>query len=234
MNGDAVRKSLTVLGPGPDCLAIDDLVQSLEGGQGDIQKENAAKHVSTCAYCKAELAMFQTFADGNVRSEERRDVEAIVSKLRRNSPVPSESWWTRLLQIRIWAPAGVAFASIVLVVVLWGPGRPGGPEVSGPGDVMRSHAVTLIAPLGDLPEAPEQLRWNGVSGATGYRVRLSEVDHTELWSGATAGTEIALPDDIRRKITPLKTLDWQVLAVDDRSSTLADSGLRQFRVVAAK
>lgn len=232
MTDDAARKLTAVLAPGPDCQPIDELVSSMAGEHGEELSRSAQEHVSSCAHCKAELSLFQSFEAGEIRDDERAAVEAITARLRKNPPVPRQTWWTRLWEVKLWAPAGVALAAAALVMTLWIPRTTDrGPLVSGSEDTLRTHAVNVLSPVGDTQQVPTQLTWSPVAGAASYKVRLSEVDGTELWNGITTQTTISLPESIQHKLTPLKTVDWQVVAFTAAGQQIAESGTHHFRVL---
>jgi hypothetical protein len=96
---------------------------------------------------------------------------------------------------------------------------------------MRSHQVTVIAPMGDVLKVPAQVQWQAVSGAAKYEVRLLEVDRTELWKAETAYSHIDLPPSVQSRIVPAKSLVLQVRAFDSAGQSVGESDMVRFRLL---
>ena len=206
-----------------DCPALDQLIDLLSA------KDPATEaHLAGCAHCTNEIALFREFEQPAVRPNEKADVDAIVARLRQNSPVPkAASWWN----IKWMAPASVVMAALLVGLFLWTPNRSNsGPQVSGGDDAMRSARVEVLSPLGTLFHAPEKLEWQSVKGAVRYRISLEEVDHTAVWSGTVEQSSVFLPADVLAKVVPRKTFTWQVLALDAKGSVIGDSGTQRFKL----
>ena len=214
------------LGQGEECPALDHLIELLS-----IKNAATEAHVASCAHCTTELALFREFEQPAVRTDEKADVEAIVARLRQNSPVPKASWWKSMWTMRWMVPASVAMAAILVGLVLWAPGRnTPAPEVSGGDDAVRSARLEIVSPTGTLWEAPGSLQWVAVKGAARYKVTLDEVDRTAVWSATVESSNAALPPDVLAKVVPRKTFAWQVVALDARGAVIADSGSQRFRM----
>jgi hypothetical protein len=69
-----------------------------------------------------------------------------------------------------------------------------------------------------------------VDRAVSYRVRLIEVDQTELWTASATSPSIEIPAEVRARITPLKKLLWEVTAIDTDGRSVATSGTQSFRL----
>jgi hypothetical protein len=98
-------------------------------------------------------------------------------------------------------------------------------------EVFRSGHFGVISPTGDLRERPEELRWENVSNAVRYQVRLLEVDGNELWKAETAADHIDLPASVCARIVPAKTLFLEVTAFDSGGSKVGDTGQVRFRLL---
>ena len=68
--------------------------------------------------------------------------------------------------------------------------------------IMRSTAVVVVAPVGDLRTTPTRVEWRAVPGAAKYRVRLLEVDRNELWAAETDEVHMDLPVAVQARIVP--------------------------------
>jgi molybdopterin converting factor small subunit len=216
----------------PDCLETSELESMLEDEKrtGGNRAEGWA-HVQHCAHCQGEIELLRSFLTEQVTVEEQPHIDAIVRDLRKNSPAKHSPWWKTLLTPWALTPALAAVAVAVVVFVNIGHQRPGD-VVLKPGDqVVRSQAIRVVAPVGDLNGVPEVLTWNAASGAFSYRVMVFEVDRTLLWTTSATSTQVAIARDLSTKIVPGKTLLWQIEALDASGSVIAASGLTQFRVV---
>jgi hypothetical protein len=219
------RETMQVFGPTRDCTPLDELTLLLEGREGEEVQRRARTHVDGCAYCRTELALLNEFESPVLRAGEPEAVRAIADRLRRHSPAKAQAWWKQLWQPRILVPASVALAAMLLAIVVVLPSRrgPGRLDVPVGTEVMRSQAVEAIAPIGDLDSSPKEMEWRPVADASRYVVRLMEVDRTVLWNTNIAQTKVAIPGAVQEKISPLKTLLWDVRALDISGNTIATS-----------
>ena len=229
---DFLRRAL---GPGKDCLAVEQLEACLQMGAAPDQ----LKHLDSCAYCQSELELLRSFYEAprdDAEAEAVRQITERLSSPRVASAAARKSWWQSLFGAGWFRPA-VVLAAAALIIAGVGlelrrrtaPGLlvPPGPEAN----VMRSGKLNLVSPVGDIPNVPARIDWSPVSGAARYTVRLLEVDHTELWNGETQESQLAIPASIREKIQPAKALLVQVTALDSTGRQLAESEFVRFRVL---
>jgi hypothetical protein len=213
--------------PTPECLTIEQLASAATDGA-------AARHLESCAYCRNELALLESFTSAEPSMIEAPAVEWIATEVRRRvvEQTREKSVWERLTG---WIPAGAprwvpagAFAAIVLLI---GSGvylmRQGHPEIGE--TVWRSASVAVIRPAGDLTAAPSEFAWQAVAGARRYRVRLLEVDRTEVWSAETEATQLAVPPGIASQLQPGRSFLWQVVA-EGPAGPIAESNLQTFHI----
>lgn len=218
----------------PECPPLAELL-------GTVNSDAAlSSHVAQCPHCQAELALAS-------KMDEPGDAAAVGHIAKRLSRVnwaeagrtgviaTPESLWSRLTRPRILAPAALCFASLLVLVAVVQVNRPqGGTDWQAPREEaiasqhQRSQQVRGLAPLGQVPSVPDLLRWEKVSGAKEYRVRLMEVDHRDVWQGRVAEESAALPAEAARKILPGKRMLWDVTAFDDHGKEIADSGSMEF------
>jgi hypothetical protein len=214
-------------GPTPECLTV----EQLAGAQSN---QAAMRHLAECSYCRNELALLESFTTAEPSMMEAPAVEWIATEVRRRvvEQTREKSVWERLTRWLPsggprWVPAG-AFAAIVLLigsgVYLLRQERPESSET-----VWRSASVAVIRPVGDLTAAPADFAWQGVSGARSYRVRLLEVDRTEVWSADTEARQIAIPPGIAVQLQPGRTFLWQVVA-QGPAGPIAESNLQSFHI----
>jgi len=223
------NKLSDIFGSTAECPPVEELVKALEAPRTGETRAACEQHIASCAYCSAQLALFRNFETAQPKSEERAAISAIVSRLRKESPASVEPWWSRIWKPRILAPAAIALAaaSVMIVVNV----HPGGSNLDTPvASVMRSNQLVPVAPLGQITQPPSQLKWQPIAAAAQYKVRLLEVDKTELWSTTTAAANIEIPSQVQAKIVPSKKILWEVTALDSTGATLASSGIRSFVV----
>lgn len=205
-----------IFGPTSECPSIDDLA-----------KAHHRQHLSTCAYCTSQWALFRNFESGEASSDESEALATIVSRLRKDSPVAPEPWWTRIWRPKVLAPAMIAVAAASLILTAYLNSRTSSLDLPAE-NVMRSTRLVAVAPLGQIAQQPSQLRWEPVPGAAKYNIRMLEVDRTELWSASSDAPAVNIPESVRTRIVPLKTLLWEVSAIDSAGRVLAASGIQRF------
>lgn len=210
------------LEPTADCIAITRL--------GDELTDVERNHLATCPRCQAELALFDAFNSDSATPDELREGQWIASELRRRLDPPSN---VKRFQLRSRAFSGLAAAAVAVIVVgtaYWMENREPSLDTNvGVQGVYRTSRLEVIAPVGDLPEAPRALHWTAVADATSYSVQILEVDRSLLWSAETPRATIILPADVIAQFAPGKTLLWEVTARRG-SVVLASSGIQRFRV----
>jgi hypothetical protein len=227
-----MEKDLTsLLQPSAECSELAETITMLDGTRGQERQLNCQQHVAACAYCSSQLALFREFDSAEPRPEEKKIISEIVSQLRRDSPAASAPWWKRInWRPRVWIPGSLGIAAMALLLVMMlTPRVDRFPSLTPSGDtVLRSVQVVPISPLGDVQLKPLTLRWQPVDHAASYRVRLLEVDRTELWSLTVAAAVAEIPASTRTKIVPAKKLLWEVTASDSAGQVLAQSGEQSF------
>jgi hypothetical protein len=214
------------------CPGIEELVAGLERGEPHVRA-----HCDGCSYCQTQLALYREFEAAAPSAEEARDVRWIAEKLRDshkgvNAVEPSVSWWQRWTSPRAMIPLGLAFACLLVVVTVvtsrhnasFSP-----PRISE-NETLRSSSLELIQPEGQLSEAPGELRWKPVAGASTYQAEILEVDGNPLWTASASGSWVAIPSDIRKRIVPGKRLLWRVSARRPDGSELLISETKSFNL----
>jgi hypothetical protein len=238
MEEQALKKALH---PGPDCISAEQLGRYADGALPAREHAAVHAHVVSCVNCQSEMALLQAFTTLTVSDQEAAAVNAGVGALRRREteifgdnarPRMSLRRWMAVSTMRPAAAAAVVLLGMIGGYYLTRPARPGFPtDIGTRSDTTRSLAVALRAPVGDVAQAPERFEWAPVDGASRYRVRLTEVDRREIWSGETPDTAIVIPAPVRVQVVPSKTLLWHVTAYDAAGTPIAESDLQRFRLV---
>ena len=237
------------LGPGDECLPLE-LLEKFGIGDSIPPAPLAghpallAAHIESCRYCQTQIQMLREFHTGALSETETEAVRLISARLRTRSneifqaakePVPAqEPWWRIFWRVPWLSPAALALAGILVVVAVGLQMRNGHPVLRPPRpdeEVLRSNAISIIAPSGDIQQVPGEISWQAAPNAVRYEARLLEVDGTELWKGETAANRIDLPAPMRARIVPAKTLLCQVSAFDASGHRVAQSDTVHFRLL---
>lgn len=208
------------LAPTPECVGLARLGEDLDAAE--------RAHVESCARCQSELALFREIGREETSAGEAREVEWIAGELRRRNNVVA-------FRPKAWRVLYAAAAVFVMVIGIgyWMQLRE--PSIDAPLDgaaVYRSARLDVIAPVGDLAQAPNELRWTAVPEAARYRVQIAEVDGTLLWSAGTTQSRVALPPGVIAQFAPGKSLRWEVKAFRGEEM-LASSDTQTVRVSVA-
>lgn len=218
------------LGRTPECPPIEALERILD--QSHDADPRVRTHAANCAFCKTELRMLKSFLEAEVPASDSAAIRQITSKLR-EKPHPASSWIERMFGTGWLRPTAMALAGVLIVIAIglqWRHRSPALDTTAG-SNVFRSGTVVISSPVGDLQNAPAEIRWEVVPLATRYEAHLMEVDHHELWRGESAQPNIAIPADQRAQIVPLKTLLIKVDAFDSSGRKVAESEVVRFRVL---
>ena len=222
---DARKGWQDALSATPECIDMMRFAEELEPA--------SAAHLETCPRCQAELALYREFEREDASAENAAAGQWIAGELRRRFDHPA-----RVLPFRSRATrALVAAAAAVLIVAgagYWLEMRE--PSIDGAlGEgpaVYRNASIEVISPAGDLPAAPNELRWTAVPLASEYRVKILEVDATPVWSAVTSSTRVSLPPTVIAQFAPGKSLSWEVKAFRG-DEVLASSETQVVRVSVA-
>lgn len=228
------------LRPGPDCPPIEELETLVSGAvtQGEL-----SAHLRSCPYCQTELHLLRTFeAEDAQAGSEARKVAVLLKKrskeiIRQSRPAETRvPWWKGVFTIPRLAQASLAMALVLVVagvaIHFQTTEKPTSIAQNGTNpEVFRSGQFGVISPTGDLRARPEEVRWEKVSAAVCYQLRLLEVDGNEVWKAETTADHIDLPSAVRARIVPAKTLFFEVTAFDSSGSKVGDTGQVRFRLL---
>jgi hypothetical protein len=244
-----LRQLKEALAPSSACATIEELAALADASLAAPLRSRIAAHVASCERCEVELALFKEFESASPRAEEQAAVEWIVTRLRRRfrearvaavEAVPDtheeeEGFWGRLFRLKPMSAVGFGLAAAMLLVAVNLELREGREptlptRVEEGAQILRSNALELRSPAGDLDAPPAELRWEPIAGAASYSIEVMEVDRTTVWKADVAGSPVALPDAVRERLVPGKPLLWKAQAKDAAGRTLATSPLQRFRV----
>jgi hypothetical protein len=162
------------------------------------EKEELIDHVLKCQKCRTKFEVLNA-----VKHKSQPQVRPYF---------PRFSWKFAV------AAAAVFLAVIISAVFI----------VFRPADqTLRGNApseLVLLKPDEKVSGPPTLFIWKAPENANGYRFKLVNDDLETLYHKTLKekeGTEISLPQDIQKKLTPGKTYIWSVEAYDDEGNYVA-------------
>lgn len=237
-NLNNIRAWQDAVAQGKDCLSPDDL-QALLQNNGS---ESSRQHVGDCPHCQAELAMIESFAAAKSPEVsdvgQREEIAWIVARLQAHpktatSPPVRTAAWRNFFQLPYVVGAAAAGLVIYLGISLYVFDHQQQPALTAdgsPSQPLRSGAVHLTAPSGDLAQPPASFRWEEFPGAGSYSVELLEVDGTVLWSGKSQQAVLPVGPKLQARMQRAKPLAWRVVALDSSGKIIAESNAAHFIV----
>ncbi|HEV7766496.1 MAG TPA: hypothetical protein VGQ76_15955 [Thermoanaerobaculia bacterium] len=205
------------LAPVPGCIEIARFSEELN--------EAERAHLETCVRCQTELALFREIDREETSAEETEATEWIAGELRRRNNVVA----FRPKRMRVLYAVAAALVMVIGIGSFMQMREPSIDVAINDTANYRSARFDVIAPIGDIAQAPNELRWNVVPSATRYHVEVVEVDMTHVWSGDTTQSHIALRADVIAQFAPGKSLLWDVKAFRG-NDVLASSETQTVRV----
>lgn len=238
---------------GEDCLGIEEIDRYEHGGMQGEERARVETHLERCARCRTELSLMKRFEAAAPAEAEAEAVAWITSRLREGAggmqgeamapaspgrmipPREPAPWWKRLFPTPTavrWAFAAAGLAVLAAALPLLYERSVNGPlpSIDTTQTVVRSGAVEVRSPVGDVSTVPERLEWEPVPGAAGYEAVLLEVDKTEVWNGKTSEPFMPVTQPLRELLVPGKTLLWQVKALDAEEREIGRSALVRLRI----
>jgi len=236
-DNNAVRMWQEAASAGKDCLPLEVLERLMEDANAPADAK-AAAHLSGCAHCQTELAMLKNFETAEPSANEGAAVAWIAAQLQRQqgalatqSSVPHISFWRTMFRVPYLAGAAALALVLALGISLYnsdsGKGGLKGPDV---GTTYRSGEIKLISPTSDLTQAPNEFRWEAVTGATNYTVELTDVLGTPLASASSTQPVLETTPQMKAIMQARKPIKWKVTARDASGKVIADSSAGSFKI----
>jgi hypothetical protein len=217
-----------------DCPGVEVLEKVMEGAPADPK---AQQHVVTCPHCQSEIALLKTFLSAEPAEGEGAAVAWIAAQLAKNQQpaqiqksAPVIPFWRSMFRLPYMAAAAALFIALGLGISFFITQESGKQNISH--DIgITPYRDTSIHLTGEFTQAPEQLSWDAVQGASSYVVEVTEadLDHTLVWKGQSNENSITVTPELKAKMKPGKPLDWKVTALDASGKELA-RGEGRFRV----
>jgi hypothetical protein len=221
-----------------ECLPLEVLERMTESSSADPK---AASHLAECPHCQTELAMLKSFEESTPSADEGAAVAWIAAQLERNqkAPVAKQAvarvpFWRAMFRAPYLAGAAALAVVLVLGISLYHGGNQEGPSKIGGGNYgkspFRGGAIHLVSPVGDLPQAPAEFRWDAVPEASSYQVELKDVAGITLASAKSTRNVLPVTPEMKANMTSGKPLAWKVTALDASGNAVADSSGGSFKI----
>jgi hypothetical protein len=209
-----------------ECIPIERLGAALTSAERD--------HSIACQRCQTEIAVWNAVDDPASAPDEDAAVQWVVEELHRRrsfkgSTSPQRSAWPVLGSRGLLAVAAtVLLAASVVFLARDREPRVGDRQTTE--QTYRTAQLQVVAPVGDVREAPAGLQWLPVAGAEQYEIVVLEVDRTILWRGSSPTPRVTLPASLVAQFVSGKTVVWEVTARNRSGDAIALSGAQRFRV----
>ena len=225
-----------------ECLPLEVLERMTESSSADAK---AAAHLAECAHCQTELSMLKSFEASVPSAEEGAAVAWIAAQLERKQvqqktvqqqmaqqKAARPSFWRTMFKMPYLAGAGALAAVLILAVSLFNGRNLNNPSLHGPTgpEIYRSDVVKLVAPIGEMAQAPAEFRWEAVKGAASYSIELTDVLGSVLMSEKSTQATLPLTLAMKAQMSPGKPLKWKVIALDATGKEIAHSNAENFKV----
>lgn len=201
----------------------------LLGRMTESEKAKFEEHYFNCAFCFEKMSE----RDAVVRVIKSREaLFAPESEPRRAAR--SAGWLDRLSEAfpaRKLAWAGTAALLLVAVLTLVPRLHRTSPEfVLNGEDTVRGGSIALISPVIDVASIPAFFEWRKIGDNIDYQVSI--YGDTLLWKATTKDNHIALPDEVKKMLTPGANYSWRVKAFSAEGTLIAVSSRVQFKIKA--
>jgi hypothetical protein len=213
----------------------------------DEERLDVARHLAACMDCTEEYRAIRALEPW--AQELQRDLQApgqvpvTASEAFPRQVQPSEardSHSDAAVRKRISTSnrtrAVLAAAAMIVIavtsLVIWQSSESRGPGQSSERSGL-SFRLTVDPPnKATVPQAPAMLSWSALEKTLAYRVVLYDFQSTPIWeSSRLTTTSVALPEEVRGRLSRNQTYYWRVIAED--AIEQRQSELFQFTVTAS-
>jgi hypothetical protein len=220
-----------------DCLPIEVLERLMENSSADPK---AAAHLASCPHCQTELSMLKSFESSTPSADEGAAVAWIAAQLQRRQNATSAKpatarvpFWRTMLRVQYLAGAAALAVVLALGISMHNSGTQHPVQIGGGNygsSGFRTGAIHLQTPVGDISEAPSELRWDVYPGAASYQVELKDSIGVLITSTKTTQNFITLTPQMKTNMVSGKPMKWKVTALDANGKELANSSGGDFRI----
>ncbi|MBN1939002.1 MAG: zf-HC2 domain-containing protein [Candidatus Aminicenantes bacterium] len=128
-----------------------------------------------------------------------------------------------------WAAAAGAAVLLAAAALLFFPRSPKPLDFPDAGiRSVRGGTLELVGPAETIPEAPGELSWKAVEGATVYSVVIEGINPS--WTAETRDSTIPVPTEVAARMSPGRTYFWRVKAYAAEGTLLAASARTPFTI----
>jgi len=219
-----------------DCLPLEVLEHFTQNAPADAK---AAAHLESCAHCQTELSMLKDFEAATPAANEGAAVAWIAAQLERQQlgsaakpeTVARVPFWRNLFRVPYLAGAAALAAVLALAISLYHPDS-GHPSLGGPQTGIGSFRgeFKLLAPTGELAQAPTEFRWEAVAGAASYRLELTDAVNLPLASATTNQPQIETTPEMKAAMQTRMPIKWKVTALDASGKSIGESNAGSFKI----
>jgi hypothetical protein len=220
-----------------DCLPLEVLERMTENNSIDTK---AAAHLASCPHCQTELSMLRSFETSAPSADEGAAVAWIAAQLeRRNATsakpaVPRVPFWRTMFRVPYLAGAAALVVVVALGISMHNNSGSHPVQIGGGGNYVssefRTGAIHLLTPVGDISQAPSELRWDPYTGASNYSVELKDSIGVVITSTKTTQNFITLTPQMKANMLSGKPMKWKVTALDANGKEMANSSGGDFRI----
>lgn len=127
-----------------------------------------------------------------------------------------------LLSTRQWVPITLSAVLITVIIIGIFPSlKSKAPRFFINDDLVRGESITLISPVFDIENVPNEFRWK--SEGEGVEYQISIYNHKLIWRATTKDNFIVLPEDVKTRLVSGKQYSWQIKAFSPEGILIAVS-----------
>ena len=220
-----------------DCLPLEVLERMTENTASDAK---TAAHLADCPHCQTELSMLKSFETSTPSADEGAAVAWIAAQLQRKQNTTSAkpaaariSFWRTMFRVPYLAGAAALAVVLALGISMHNAGNHQPSKIGGGNygsSDFRTGAIHLLTPVGDISQAPSELRWEPYAGASSYQVELKDSIGVLITSTKTSQNFITLTPQMKANMVSDKPMKWKVTALAANGKELANSTGGDFKI----
>ena len=132
------------------------------------------------------------------------------------------------LSPRQWVTVALSAALITVIIIGVIPSlKSKSPQFFINDDLVRGESITLISPVFDIQDVPNEFRWK--SEGEGVEYQISIYNHELIWRATTKDNFITLPEEVKTRLVAGEQYSWQIKAFSPEGVLIAVSSRVLFR-----
>jgi hypothetical protein len=126
------------------------------------------------------------------------------------------------LSPRQWVTVALSAALITVIIVGVLPSlKSKSPQFFINEDLVRGESITLISPVFNIQDVPNEFRWKSEGEDVEYQISI--YNHELIWRATTKDNFIALPEEVKNRLVAGEQYSWQVKAFSPEGILIAVS-----------